>query len=202
MLLTRLLATLRRFGSKVVHGRWLDEEEHLLMNKPLFKEFLITDTIYSCPGKVLTHILTEVVSCPHFEGDPVQCSISAHACNAEPRPEIEKNANPNLYHRVFTNSIRYHKTIEELLQKKLIKIVTSVDAGTREKFKEVRGRDKFDELFNNLRKYSSINSNRVVGVDPDNSDYVLNGIAYKPETKQLYVTGKYWKSLFEIQIIE
>lgn len=75
--------------------------------------------------------------------------------------EIEKNANPNLYHRVFTNSTRYHKTIEELLQKKLIKIVTSVDAGTREKFKEVRGRDKFDELFNNLRKYSSINSNRV-----------------------------------------
>ena len=65
--------------------------------------------------------------------------------------EIEKSANPNLYHRVFTNSTRYHKTIEELLKKRLIKIVTSVDAGTREKFKEVRGRDKFEELFINLK---------------------------------------------------
>ena len=75
--------------------------------------------------------------------------------------EIEKNANPNLYHRVFTNSTRYHKTIEELLKKRLIKIVTSVDAGTKEKFKEVRGRDKFEELFVNLKKYSSADPNRV-----------------------------------------
>ena len=75
--------------------------------------------------------------------------------------EIEKNANPNLYHRVFTNSTRYHKTIEELLKKGLIKIVTSVDAGTKEKFKEVRGRDKFEELFVNLKKYSSADPNRV-----------------------------------------
>ena len=75
--------------------------------------------------------------------------------------EIEKSANPNLYHRVFTNSTRYHKTIEELLKKRLIKIVTSVDAGTREKFKEVRGRDKFEELFINLKKYSSVDPSRV-----------------------------------------
>lgn len=75
--------------------------------------------------------------------------------------EIEKNANPNLYHRVFTNSTRYHRTIEELLKKGLIKIVTSVDAGTKEKFKEVRGRDKFEELFVNLKKYSSADPNRV-----------------------------------------
>ena len=28
----------------------------------------------------------------------------------------------------------------------------------------------------------------------------LNGIAYNPETKKLYVTGKYWPQIFEIQI--
>ena len=49
--------------------------------------------------------------------------------------EIHKNANPDLYHRVFTNSVRYHPTIEKLLKQGLIKIVTSVDAGTKEKFK-------------------------------------------------------------------
>ncbi|AXT59042.1 glutaminyl-peptide cyclotransferase [Aquimarina sp. AD10] len=31
---------------------------------------------------------------------------------------------------------------------------------------------------------------------------VLNGIAYKPETKQLFVTGKNWDKLFEIEIIK
>ncbi len=36
----------------------------------------------------------------------------------------------------------------------------------------------------------------------DHSDYVLNGIAYKPDTQQLFVTGKYWDKLFEIEIIE
>ena len=31
---------------------------------------------------------------------------------------------------------------------------------------------------------------------------VLNGIAYKPDTKQLFVTGKNWDKLFEIKVIE
>jgi len=43
---------------------------------------------------------------------------------------------------------------------------------------------------------------KEVGVDPKDNDKVLNGIAYKPETKQLYVTGKYWNKLFEIEVIK
>ncbi|WP_010522337.1 glutaminyl-peptide cyclotransferase [Aquimarina agarivorans] len=43
---------------------------------------------------------------------------------------------------------------------------------------------------------------KKVGVNPNDADYVLNGIAYKPETNQLYVTGKYWKSLFEIEVVD
>ena len=31
---------------------------------------------------------------------------------------------------------------------------------------------------------------------------VLNGIAYNPETKTLFVTGKYWDKLFEVEITE
>jgi glutamine cyclotransferase len=31
---------------------------------------------------------------------------------------------------------------------------------------------------------------------------VLNGIAYKPETKTLFVTGKRWDKLFEVEIVE
>lgn len=32
-------------------------------------------------------------------------------------------------------------------------------------------------------------------------DYVLNGIAYDPATKHLFVTGKMWPKLFEIELI-
>ena len=35
-----------------------------------------------------------------------------------------------------------------------------------------------------------------------NSQKVLNGIAYDPATKRLFVTGKNWPSLFEIELVE
>lgn len=75
--------------------------------------------------------------------------------------EINKFASPKLYHRVFTNSIRYHPSIVKFLNMGLIKIVTSIDAGTRETFKVVRGRDKFNILFENLEKYASTNPSKV-----------------------------------------
>jgi glutamine cyclotransferase len=34
----------------------------------------------------------------------------------------------------------------------------------------------------------------------DNPDAVLNGVAYHPERKTLFVTGKYWDKLFEVRI--
>ena len=35
-----------------------------------------------------------------------------------------------------------------------------------------------------------------------NNDAVLNGIAYDPESKRLFVTGKNWPKLFEIRIVK
>ena len=43
--------------------------------------------------------------------------------------EIDKFASPNIYHRVFTNSVRFHEAVIKFLEKGLIKIVTSIDAG-------------------------------------------------------------------------
>ena len=40
----------------------------------------------------------------------------------------------------------------------------------------------------------------VDDLDPVND--VLNGIAYNPETKKLFVTGKDWDTLFEVKIVE
>ena len=36
----------------------------------------------------------------------------------------------------------------------------------------------------------------------DENNDVLNGIAYKPDTDQLFVTGKKWDTVFEIELIE
>ena len=75
--------------------------------------------------------------------------------------EIDKFANPNIYHRVFTNSVRYHESVIKFLEKGLIKIVTSIDAGSELTFKKVRGRDKFFNVFENLSKYSKIDPSKI-----------------------------------------
>jgi glutamine cyclotransferase len=36
----------------------------------------------------------------------------------------------------------------------------------------------------------------------DSRAEVLNGIAYEPKSKRLFVTGKYWPTLFEIELTE
>ena len=48
-----------------------------------------------------------------------------------------------------------------------------------------------------------INMRRILpSADKDLSTDVLNGIAYDPETKRIFVTGKNWKKLFEIEVIK
>jgi len=75
--------------------------------------------------------------------------------------EIHKSANPKIYHRVFTNSVRYSEAITKFLKKGLIKIVTSIDAGTPETFKKVRGREKFTNVFDNLKNYAKIDPTKI-----------------------------------------
>jgi glutaminyl-peptide cyclotransferase len=40
------------------------------------------------------------------------------------------------------------------------------------------------------------------GIVPDRRNNVLNGIAYDPATKRLFVTGKNWPTLFEIELVK
>ena len=47
-----------------------------------------------------------------------------------------------MLYRVFTNSVRFHEAVIKFLEKGLIKIVTSIDAGNQSTFKKA-GRDKF-----------------------------------------------------------
>ena len=75
--------------------------------------------------------------------------------------EIHSHANPKTYHRVFTNAVRYSDAVTKFLEKGLIKITTSIDAGTEETFKIVRGRPKFKNVFENLQTYSKVDSTKI-----------------------------------------
>tara|TARA_Y100000816_G_C26104840_1_gene586715 strand:+ start:375 stop:1676 length:1302 start_codon:yes stop_codon:yes gene_type:complete len=75
--------------------------------------------------------------------------------------KLDKKTNPKIYHRVFTNSVRFSEPLYNFIKSGKVKIVTSVDAGTSEKFKKIRGRDKLNEVFINLQKYSSIDPNKI-----------------------------------------
>ena len=41
-----------------------------------------------------------------------------------------------------------------------------------------------------------------VGVSSSDKDKVLNGIAYNNKNRKLYITGKYWDKLFEIELVK
>lgn len=125
--------------------------------------------------------------------------------------EIDKYANPNIYHRVFTNSVRYHQAVTDFLKRDLIKIVTSIDAGTREKFKQVRGRDKFYNVFENLQKYSSYNPNRITikyiltDENLDESElknFVENCIKYNLEKCNFQISMNYKNEDLELKYLK
>ena len=58
-----------------------------------------------------------------------------------------------------------------------------------------------DPLTGKVRAY--LNMSQVIPNEVKNrGDRVLNGIAYNPENKHLFITGKYWPLLFEIKLLE
>ncbi len=77
-------------------------------------------------------------------------------------PTILKNFNETarllldtgLNQRIFTNAVRFSEVIEEGLRQGKITITTSVDAGTRKTFEEIKGRDRFDVVWKNLARYA------------------------------------------------
>jgi glycosyltransferase involved in cell wall biosynthesis len=68
---------------------------------------------------------------------------------------------PGSKNRVLSNSVKYDKTINELLDFNLITLTTSVDSGTKKTFFEVRGQDKLKNVINNLFEYSRKNPSAV-----------------------------------------
>lgn len=55
--------------------------------------------------------------------------------------------------RVLSNSLRFSEGLNALISHNKIRLVTSIDAGTQEKFKEIRGRGEMKKVLENLKNY-------------------------------------------------
>jgi len=54
---------------------------------------------------------------------------------------------------IFTNAVLFSKEIEQGLRQRKMTVVTSVDSGTVETYKKIKGRDHFHKVWENLGKY-------------------------------------------------
>ena len=54
---------------------------------------------------------------------------------------------------VYTNATKHNKTLEKYLVNKKIKLISSIDAGTDETFKKIRGVKMLDKVLTNLKRY-------------------------------------------------
>tara|TARA_B100000780_G_C21124675_1_gene455958 strand:- start:3738 stop:5036 length:1299 start_codon:yes stop_codon:yes gene_type:complete len=125
--------------------------------------------------------------------------------------EINHHANPKTYHRVFTNSVRISEPVIKFLKKGLIKITTSIDAGTPETFKKVRGRPKFLNVFENLQKYAEIDPNKVTikyifteenKEEPELKAFVQNCLKYGLEKCNYQISLNFKKERFNFDFLK
>lgn len=68
---------------------------------------------------------------------------------------------PESYHKIFTNSLTFSAVLEKLLAQGRVQIITSIDAGNEEVFKEIRGVRGIEKVFRNIQRYYSANPNGV-----------------------------------------
>lgn len=87
-------------------------------------------------------------------------------------PTLDKNfpamvkqlteACPKIKQNIITNSICYSETIADLLKKNRVNVITSVDAGTADTYKAIRGGDFYNHVFENLFQYAQCNAQNII----------------------------------------
>lgn len=97
-----------------------------------------------------------------IEGDYLDDSVHIVWGGGEPtvKPKFKEITNllldsEKIYKiRVLTNSLRFSNDLNEMVKNEKIRVVTSIDAGTQEKFKEIRGKGEILKVLENLKRYN------------------------------------------------
>ena len=58
--------------------------------------------------------------------------------------------------RILTNGVKYSNTIAEGLRLGLVDIMISIDAGSSDMYKWIKGFDVYEKVWNNIKKYVSV----------------------------------------------
>ena len=90
---------------------------------------------------------------------------------------------------IFTNAIKYSKGIERGIEEGVINITVSIDAGTKEIHKKVKGVETYDTVYENLQKYLEKAKNKkqvqskyvIVDAINDTENEILNWIKTSKE---------------------
>jgi hypothetical protein len=85
--------------------------------------------------------------------------------------------------RVLSNSLKYSNILEEQLKDEHFHLVTSIDAGTEETFKIIRGKPGLSDVINNLVRYQSVlNDPRRLTIK-----YIIGSTNYSSHELQTFV---------------
>lgn len=68
---------------------------------------------------------------------------------------------PQAKQRVLTNSVKHAPVVEQLLHTGQVSVTTSLDAGTADTFKQVRGMDSLRKVVSTLKRYAAANADQV-----------------------------------------
>ena len=135
--------------------RFLSVEAHSVCN---LKCTYCSDTYYG--GKLPDYDVTRLLEQLRADGALKECSMLGWGGG---EPLAAKEFIPNIvkltselkphYNKVFTNAILYSEALSGLLAEGSVSITTSIDAGTPETYKKVRGADRLHKVLANLQRY-------------------------------------------------
>ena len=84
-------------------------------------------------------------------GEPTICRDFDECCSY-----LFRNKRKQL---INSSGIEYNELVEKCLQKDLAKLIISPDSGTRETYLKIKRVDKFDEVWDNIKKYAKYSDN-------------------------------------------
>ena len=77
-------------------------------------------------------------------------------------PVMEMAYNSGMRSTILTNCTIYSDVVAKGLLNKTMSVVCSVDAGTRETYNLIKGRDSYDKVWDTINRYAKLNSENVI----------------------------------------
>lgn len=91
-----------------------------------------------------------------------------------------------VHQQINTNAVLYSDAIDEALKANAAHVIVSVDAGTRETYELVKGKDAYDDVWKNMARYASsgkVMAKYIVKEENNSDENILNFVQKCNESK-------------------